>query len=296
MTKTGKHVDWLRLIGIIVLFLGIIYFYTNLFFPAHIPFIIKFGIIGRPMNILVIGTDLDTNAETGKIISESGRSDSIMVLHVDPLVNRLNIVSIPRDSYVAVPGFGYNKINAAFVLGGISLTKATIEKLLDIPIDKYLIVNTATLPKLVDLLGGVLINVDKDMFYIDRAQGLFINLKAGWQRLSGKQAEEYVRFRHDALGDLGRIERQQKFLNALSSRLASFQSIIKAPFIINLIRVNVKSDLSLKGFIMLANNMRMMPKNNFRSITLPGDPGNNAAGSVILLNMDETRKIIENNF
>lgn len=275
---------------------GIAYFYFNLFLPTHVPFIFKFGIVERPLNILVMGTDVTINADTKEKNVEKGRSDTIMLIHFDPLKNKINIVSVPRDSYVEIPGYGFNKINAAYVLGSEELTEKTLENLLGIKIDYFLIINTKGIVSLVDLVGGVTVDIDKDLYYVDRAQGLYINLKQGRKRLSGKEAEGFIRFRHDALGDFGRIQRQQQFFAALSSRIANPGSFIKAPFIIGLIHDHVHSNLSLKRFIMLANNARMMPKNNIKSFTLPGNSGDNIAGSVIFLDMPEVKKIIKENF
>ena len=296
MTPRKTRIDLLRLIAVIIVIMGIAYFYINLFFPVHMPFIIKLGIIERPLNILVMGTDVTINADTREKNVEKGRSDTLMLMHFDPLKNRINLVSIPRDSYVEIPGYGYNKINAAYVLGGVELAEKTIEKLLGVQIDNYVVINTNGIVKLVNLLGGITVDIEKDLYYVDRAQGLYINLKQGNRKLSGKEAEGFIRFRHDAMGDLGRIQRQQQFFSVLSARIANPSSFIKSPFIIGLIRDHVNSNLSLKKFIMLANNARMMPKNNIRSMTLPGEPGNNAAGSVILINMPEAMKMIEENF
>ncbi len=296
MNPIKKHIDLLRLIALIILLLGILYFFLNLFLPTKIPFFFKFGVIERPVNVLILGTDVTFDTEHGKKDVEKGRSDTMILLHFDPLKNRINMVSIPRDSYVNIPGYTFMKINAAYVLGGMDLTKKTIESILDVHIDYYVVLNTKGIVKLVDLMGGVDVDVDKDMFYTDKAQDLYINLKQGKQKLDGKQAEGFVRFRHDGLGDLGRIQRQQKFLNALSSRLANPSSLIKSPFILGLIRDNVRSNLSIKKFIMLANTARMMPKTQIRMLTLPGEPANNEAGSVILLNAAEVQEMVKENF
>ncbi len=296
MNRQKNHIDLLRLLALFILVLGIIYFNFNLFFPTHIPFIFKFGIIERPINVLILGTDITFDVDHGKKDVEKGRSDTIMLLHFDPLKNRINLVSIPRDSYVNIPGYGFNKINAAYVLGGIDLTEKTIESVLGVNIDYYVVINTKGIIKLVDLLGGVTVNIDKDMYYVDKAQDLYINLKQGRQKLSGKDAEGFIRFRHDALGDLGRISRQQQFLSALSARIANPASFLKAPFIIGIIRDNIRTNISIKKFIMLANNGRMMPKTHIRTSTIPGESGNNEAGSVIFINAAEAKKVIEENF
>jgi len=296
MNKTKKKIDKLRLMAMLVLIAGIAYFYINLLFPYVLPFFLKLGVIDRPLNILVLGNDVSYNIDTNARTVDKGRADSIILLRFDPLQNKMNIVSIPRDSYVEIPGHGYTKINASFVYGGLDLTKKTVEHLIGIKIDKFVIINTKGIVKLVDLLGGITVDVEKDLYYVDRAGGLYINLKKGKQKLTGKQAEGFVRFRHDALGDITRMERQQKFLKALTEQIEKPTSLIKAPFIIDVVINNIKTDLSLKEFLMLANSFRMMSVKRIENTTLPGESTNNEAGSVILLNRQEMDKIIKKIF
>jgi LCP family protein required for cell wall assembly len=291
-----KHVDYLRLFALIVVLLGIIYWYFNLLSPTLIPTPLKLSILDRPLNILILGTDMTFDTLHGNSSDEAGRSDTILLLHLDPLKQKANMVSIPRDSYVNIPGYGYKKINAAFVLGKIELTRQTVEGLTGVKIDRYVVVNTAGLRKLVDLLGGVRIKVEKPMFYTDRAQNLFINLKPGVQKLSGNDAEGYIRFRHDAFGDIGRIERQQEFLKALAASLASPQALLKSPFIVGLVLRNVRSDFSLREFVLLANTVRMLGIDHVETATLPGSPADNEAGSVWLIDRAEMTRIISEYF
>lgn len=291
-----RRPDLLRLLAILIIILGMVYFYLNLFLPARIPAILRLAVIERPLNILILGTDLTFDLITGRATTEVGRTDTILLLHFDPLRQKANLLSIPRDSYVEIPGYGFQKINAAYVWGKTELALNTVEKLTAVKIDKYLLINTKGLNKLVDLLGGVKLYVDKDMYYVDRAQDLYINLKAGWQKLSGKDAEGYIRFRHDALADLGRIERQQKFLKALTATLATPQALLKSPFIIGLIRNNIRSNLSLKQFILLANTFRMMNLKSIYTDTVPGVAGNNEAGSVWLIDRAGLKQIISRYF
>jgi LCP family protein required for cell wall assembly len=291
-----NKLDYLRIIAIFIVLLAIIYFNLNVLFPRVIPNFLKLAIIERPINILILGTDITFDIETGRSTYEVGRTDTIMLLHYDPLMGEINVLSIPRDSYVEIPGYYNTKINAAYVLGKIDLTIKTVEKLTGVRIDKYVIINTKGLIKLVDLLGGIYIDVEKDMYYVDKAQNLYINLKKGPQKLSGKEAEGYIRFRHDAFGDIGRIERQQKFLKALTRSLSSPNALLKSPFIVGLIRKNIKSSLSLKEFILLANTFRQINLKEVQTQSVPGEPANNEAGSVWLINSLELGKIISQYF
>jgi len=291
-----NKLDYLRVVAVFIVLLAIIYFNLNVFFPRTLPNFLKLAIIERPINILILGTDITFDIETGRSTYEVGRTDTIMLLHYDPLMGKINVLSIPRDSYVEIPGFYNSKINAAYVLGKIDLTIKTVEKLIGVRIDKHIIINTKGLIKLIDLLGGIHIDVEKDMYYVDRAQNLYINLKKGPQKLSGKEAEGYIRFRHDALGDIGRIERQQNFLKALTKSLSSPNALLKSPFIVGLIRKNIKSSLSLKEFVLLANTFRQINLKEVQTQSVPGEPANNEAGSVWMINSLELGKIISQYF
>ncbi len=291
-----KKLDLIRLLAIFIVIAGIVYFYLNVLSPKLIPNILKAGIIERPMNILVLGLDINYNPITKQQIFDEGRSDTMMLIYYDPLRGKINILSIPRDCYVDIPGYYPTKINAAYAFGRIDLAKKTVENLTGVHVDKYIIANTKGLIMLVDLLGGVSVDVEKDLYYVDRAGGLNINLKKGRHKLSGKEAEGYIRFRHDAIGDIGRILRQQNFLKELTRSLSTPNALIKSPFIVGIFERNVKTDLTLKEFIMLGNTLRQLDLKEINAASVPGEPGDNQAGSVWLVNYEEMRKIISQYF
>lgn len=296
MKKT--RVDRYRVIAILIIICGILYFDANLFAPRLIPRLFRIGVIRRPTNILILGTDITFDKNTGEPIpATDGRTDSILLLHIDPARYKVNILSIPRDSFVAVPGYGLQKINAANVLGGINLIKETVAGLTGIKIDYFIEINPYAIVKLVDLIGGLKLYVEKDMYYVDRAQNLNINLKQGWHRLSGKEAQGFIRFRHDFMGDLGRIERQQIFLETLFRALASPANIIKSPLAIGIASKNIKTDLPLPKMIRLANFVRMIALRDVRTFTATGEESESSyAGSILLPNKPALEKIIKDNF
>ncbi len=151
------------------------------------------------------------------------RTDSIMLVHVSARGGKPVIVSIPRDSYVPIPGRSSNKINAAFAFGGAKLLTETIEQVTGLHIDGYLEVGFGGFARIVDSLGGVDICVARDMK--DGLAG--IDLKAGCQLLNGKNALGYVRSRHsDPRGDLGRAERQRQFLGAVMKKAATPSTVL----------------------------------------------------------------------
>jgi len=292
----SRKFDLLKILAALIVLCGITYFYLNIISPKYLPNFLKLAVIEKPLNILILGTDITFDSETGRSTHEVGRTDTIMLLHYDPFNEKAFVLSVPRDTYVEIPGYRSTKINAAYVVGRIGLTKETVEKLTGVKIDRYLIVNTEGIVKIIDLLGGIKIDIEKDMYYTDKAQKLYIDLKKGERKLSGKEAEGYIRFRHDPLGDIGRIERQQHFLKALTGALSSPNAFLKSPFIFGLTQKNIKTDLSLKELILLANTFRQMKVKEIKTESIPGESGFNEAGSVWLINRKELSGIISRHF
>jgi LCP family protein required for cell wall assembly len=169
-------------------------------------------------NILVLGVD-----NTG------GRlSDTIMVLHVNPEKKTAAVVSIPRDTLVTIPGRSLDKINAAHAYGGVELSRRTVEDFLHISIPYYITVDLSEIEKIVDKLGGIDVNVEKRMYYVDYAGGLDIDLQPGLQKLNGRQVMGYLRFRHSD-NDFARIGRQQRFLRQLASQMMNKNNLLQTP-------------------------------------------------------------------
>ncbi|MDB5085473.1 MAG: transcriptional regulator [Bacilli bacterium] len=180
------------------------------------------------VNILILGVDNRNNDPTP-------RSDTMIVASIDPVTKTAVEFSVMRDSYVHIPGHGYDKINAAFQEGGANLAIQTVSEFLQIPINFYVETDFQGFEKVVDALGGVTINVEKDMLYAD--DGVYdINLHQGMQLLDGQHALMYVRFRHDATSDYTRTERQRNFLKAVAflrfCRLTSPSSSVRCAAIV----------------------------------------------------------------
>ena len=155
------------------------------------------------------------------------RTDSIMVAQWDAAHGQARILGIPRDIGVTITGVGFTKLVHAYATGGVGRTRAAVVTLLHVPVAHYFVFSLPALRHLVDLVGGVSIDVEKRMLYNDREQGLFIDLQPGTQMLDGVHAEQYLRFRNDPEGDIGRIRRQQHFLRAdLGTDLTSEQLLI----------------------------------------------------------------------
>jgi len=214
-------------------------------------------------NILVLGEDSADQVH---------RSDTLLVAAVDLEGKRLAAFSVPRDFRVRIPGHGLQKINAAYSLGGVELTRDTLQTALELPIHYYVLVNVAALRQLVDAMGGVMINVDKRMYYRDRSQHLLINLRPGLQRLSGAQAEGFVRYRHDALGDLKRIQRQQLFLKAVLEQVFTPGKVRRLPAVLNAFLKVVQTDLTLRDLEAIKQLASEVRTQEITTATLPGTP------------------------
>lgn len=222
----------------------------------------------KRMNILIMGLD-DGDPD----LSDSPRrSDMMLVLSIQPETKQVSILSIPRDTRLIIPGHkGQDKVNNAYFYGGPELAVRTVENLLEIPIPYYLTVNWAGFIQLVDILGGVDLYVDKDMNYEDPYADLSIHLKQGYQHLDGKNAGSYVRFRHDELGDIGRVQRQQKFLKALDQELLQVGTLPKIPYLVNAIRQHVSTNLTPVTMVKLLNTLYQIPNKGIMSDMVPGD-------------------------
>lgn len=244
----------------------------------------------RKQNILLLGVDSngsDTDPWRGT------RSDTIVVLNIDPKHRSVNAISIPRDSKVYLPeDHGLQKINAAHALGGIRLTKKTVEETLGIKIDKYIMVHDDAVEKLVDALGGVPIFVEKKMNYDDFSGNLHIHLKKGENILKGREAVGYLRFRHDALGDIGRTQRQQWFLRGLLEKIQTPQAISKIPEMLNISTTYIKTDLSLYEMSQYAALAKSFDISKIEVATLPGSPNKKGSISYWILDPEKTQEVI----
>jgi polyisoprenyl-teichoic acid--peptidoglycan teichoic acid transferase len=225
----------------------------------------------EPVNILVMGIDRVADSKEDSETRFSGRSDTMLLVRIQPDDHSLKILSIPRDSRVRLPNGNYDKINSANAIGGIPFTKQVIERNLDnITIDKHIRVTTNAFKDLVDLIGGVEVYVPMDMKYTDKTQGLYIDLKEGKQTLNGDQAEQFARFRYDNLGDIGRVQRQQILLKALQEKLQSPQGIFKIPKMIKLLEKEVDTDLTQSEIFSFAAYGLSLDKQDIQMVMLPG--------------------------
>ena len=215
-----------------------------------------------------------------------GRSDTIMLLHIPSDGTRPTLVSIPRDSYVPIPGHGYNKINAAYSLGGPKLLIQTVQNVTGLRIDHYMGIGFGGLVNVVNDVGGVTLCLPGPMK--DPKAGL--NLKAGCQTLNGDQALGFVRTREFPLGDLQREQDQRALLKSLLSKMTSAGTLIN-PFAVIPAASGAASSLTVDQGTSLSQlvSVAFALKNPVTTMVPFGGFGNSSAGSVVEWNVPEAK-------
>lgn len=261
-SKTTKVIT-LLLILVAIVASATFYYFTN---GISINKAKRAGIFAgghNKVNILVLGVD--------EREGDKGRSDTMFVVTVDQDTKDVAMLSIPRDTRVKIPRYGWDKINHAWAEGGQELAQSSVENLLGIPIDYYVKVDFAGFYKIVDAVGGVDIDVEKRMYYEDPYDNLVINIKPGLQHMDGRTAIKYVRYR-DSEGDIGRIERQQKFIKAMLERVTSPAIITRVPTIIREVSASIKTDMSTGDMLNFAKMLSDAKKKGLKTETVPGRP------------------------
>jgi len=250
----------------------------------------------KPINFLLLGGD--------KI---SGNTDTIMLINFNPSNSKISILSIPRDTYVSVPGSPIPKINSAYPIAGPDTAVKITEDLLDVEIDYYVYMNTTVFRDIIDILGGVDYYIPVDMEYYDPLQDLYINLKAGQQHLNGEQAEQFVRFRQPLYytneilkyydgSDLKRIEAQQNFIKELVAQKANIFYFSKVDDILNIVFNNLNTNMSIGDAVKILANAGGIGPDNMEMFSLPGKAEELNTGWYYLKDDEQTRAIIESNF
>ncbi|MBV8155616.1 MAG: LCP family protein [Candidatus Eremiobacteraeota bacterium] len=205
---------------------------------------------------------------------DEATTDTVVLAHLDVDRQTATLVSIPRDTWVPVPGAGMQKINAAYAYGGAKSTAKVVSALLGgIPIDATIALQPEGASQIVDAIGGLNVDVDESMDYDDNNGALHIHLKKGEQYLTGSQVVGYIRFRHDATGDFGRVKRQQQILKNMMDQLSQPQNWAKLPRIMQFARKDMSTSLSDQQLLALLEIYRNVPDDNVRTFTLPSKVG-----------------------
>ncbi len=209
-------------------------------------------------NILVLGSDARGN--------EKSRSDTIMIAHYVPDQDSYKIISIMRDCYVNIPGHGKNKINAAFAFGGPELLRKTIKENFNIDLQYYTIVDFQGFVHLVDTAfpEGVKMDVEKKM-------SADVELEPGVQMLDGEHLLGYVRFRHDAVGDFGRVARQQKVLKEVADQITSVQTVPKLPKLVGGMIPFINTNMDTGDILFMGKNLLMNKNRTIETLRIPVD-------------------------
>ncbi len=229
------------------------------------------------MNIVLLGAD--KRAPGSSEVTE-GRSDVIILVHVDPEQGYLSMLSVPRDMRAEVPGYGYHKINAAYAFGGGALVIRTIQSVLGVDLDHYIGVDLEAFKAITNKLGGVYIDVDRP--YNDGK----IDFQPGYQLLDGLNALRYVRTRHDQNIDFGRNQRQQQFLSAVREQVMRWNLPLKLPGLIDTLFDYVDTDLSANEILKLAYWVVRLDSSRIKTGAITGATGD-INGSFYVLPTEE---------
>ena len=220
---------------------------------------------------LILGTDM---------LIDVNRTDSIIVVFLSIPDLRIDLLSIPRDLRVKIEGHGFQKINSIYTFEyvktksdteSIKKIAAKVSEITGVFIDNYVKVDLRGFEKIVDLFGGVEIDVEKNMTYDDNKQDLHIRLKKGRQVLNGKQSLQYCRFRHDRLGDIGRMRRQQAFIKAMVSKTKEGKTLMRLPEIISGAMRFVSTNIDIKILLALIGAFPEPSKVMVHAQAVPGD-------------------------
>ncbi len=214
---------------------------------------------GERTNVLVLGVD----ARPG---DENSRSDTMLLVSIDPQLDKVAVISIPRDTRVDVPGSPLDKICTANYAGGPEYAVTIVEDFMDIDIDYYVEADFNGFKDVIDTIGGVTINVPQRMY--KPSEG--IDLYPGTQKLDGYQALAFVRYRDYEYGDIERTSYQQEFLIALADELLQPKTITKLPALIKEVKSFVKTDLGLTQMLKMASWAPGFTSASIITQTLPG--------------------------
>lgn len=237
-------------------------------------------------SVLLLGSDARGN--------EKSRADTIMIAQYHPDYGTYKLISIMRDTYVDIPGHGKGKINAAFALGGPELLRQTIKENFDIDSQYYSIIDFEGFVHLIDeaFPKGVEIEVEKAM-----SAYIGVTLEPGLQRLDGEHLLGYVRFRHDAVGDFGRVERQQKTMKVLADQFMSLQSVAKLPKLVGVMTPFVNTNMAAKDILYIGKDFISAKNREIETLRIPIDGSYHderisGVGSVLALDFEKNKQAI----
>ncbi|WP_113928337.1 LytR family transcriptional regulator [Bacillus sp. P14.5] len=218
-----------------------------------------------PFSVLLLGVDEREN--------DAGRSDSLIVLTVNPKQESVKMVSIPRDTLTEIVGKGFkDKINHAYAFGGVEMAMETAENFLDIPIDYYTTINMEGFQEIVDAVGGVTVNNDLSFSYNGH------DFRKGELELNGEEALAFARMRKDdPRGDFGRQLRQREVIQGIIDRGASVSTLWKFDNVFKALGNNVKTNLTFEEMVDIQKHYKSAAK-DIEQINIDGGSGETIEG------------------
>ncbi|HHX10705.1 MAG TPA: LCP family protein [Firmicutes bacterium] len=301
--KPAKR-KWGRFVGMVVL--GVVLFlvgmgvgmYTYLMgYSRGYPRTSELPLVSEStsrMNILVVGIDGGVNGQSLTSLKTGTRSDVMLLVSIDTETKDVGVLSIPRDTRVFIPKVNdLEKAGHAHAYGGPELVVQTLEDFLDVEIHRYVRIDFEGFKKVIDILGGVDIDVPPGMDYEDPDQDLYIHLKPGPQTLYGEDALKFVRFREYVDGDIGRIRAQQQFLNALADKVLRISTVTKLPSMISEMLPYVLTDMSNEDMMYLASVGLGAKLDEVKWAILPGGAGYIGDVSYWLVDSEKAAQVID---
>ncbi len=215
---------------------------------------------GKSFNALIIGVD-----------AGGQNTDTIMLARVDRERDKISLLSIPRDTRVEVNG-RKRKINSCYGTGGLKLLFEKVRELTMTDINYYCVIKPNVLKEVVDCLGGVYYEVERDMKYSDPVQDLYIDLEKGYQLLDGDKAEQYCRYRSYVMGDLTRTQAQQRFVKALLSQKLNIGSAAKVKELYGIVSENIVTNVTVGDIVSNAFVFNMLKNDGqIECVEVPGE-------------------------
>lgn len=255
-----------------------------------------FGIFDGPepqfgeINIMLLGSDARKD--------EEGRSDTLMIANYNQKTEKVKLISIMRDTYVEIPGYGMQKMNSAYTLGGPELVRQTIKENFDLDVHYYAMVDFKGFPKIADIIApdGIEVDIPYTM-----SHGIYMTLHPGVQRLQGEQLLGYVRFRHDSQNDFGRVARQQEVLSKLKEEAVSVHSLMNLPKLLGAADAYIDTNLDKMKMLSIGKGIMDNKSEKIDTLRIPVDnsysPERVNVGEVLRIdfdkNIEELNKFLE---
>jgi len=241
------------------------------------------------INVLVVATD------------KSGlRTDTIMLTSIDTKRKLINVMSIPRDTRVTIGNSKNNKINSVFAFAKegqrIDALIDKLHELTGLSINYYAVIHPDGFKRVIDVLGGVYIDVPQRMKYTDPYQDLYIDLYPGYQLLDGDKAEQFTRFRSYPTGDLGRIEAQQMFIRELFKQKLNAELLLKADDLFKEISKHLDTNVTLADLPVFLSAISSFNTDAIRTFEMPNTPQNINGASYVICDVKATKELILKEF